>query len=92
MNFIGAGLAIIGAAIGAGYGNGQVIAKTIESMARQPEMSGQLRSTMFIGVALVEAVPILGVVIALLLVFQEDKHEKAETNNCTRFCFFLMKQ
>ncbi len=26
MNFIGAGLAIIGAAIGAGYGNGQVIA------------------------------------------------------------------
>ena len=70
MNFIGAGLAIIGAAIGAGYGNGHVIAKTIESMARQPEMSGQLRSTMFIGVALVEAVPILGVVIALLLVFR----------------------
>ena len=70
MNFIGAGLAIIGAAIGAGYGNGHVITKTIESMARQPEMSGQLRSTMFIGVALVEAVPILGVVIALLLVFQ----------------------
>ena len=69
MNFIGAGLAIIGAAIGAGYGNGQVITKTIESMARQPEMSGQLRSTMFIGVALVEAVPILGVVIALILVF-----------------------
>ncbi|MFD2729513.1 ATP synthase F0 subunit C [Enterococcus camelliae] len=70
MNFIAAGLAIIGAAIGAGYGNGQVISKTIESMARQPEMSGQLRSTMFIGVALVEAVPILGVVIALLLVFR----------------------
>lgn len=70
MNCIGAGLAIIGAAIGAGYGSGQVIAKTIESMARQPEMSGQLRSTMFIGVALVEAVPILGVVIALLLVFR----------------------
>ena len=69
MNFIGAGLAIIGAAIGAGYGNGQVIAKTSESMARQPEMSGQLRSTMFIGVALVEAVPILGVVVALILVF-----------------------
>lgn len=70
MNFIAAGLAIIGAAIGAGYGNGQVISKTIESMARQPEMSGQLRSTMFIGVALIEAVPILGVVIALLLVFR----------------------
>ena len=32
----------MGAAIGAGYGNGQVISKTIESMARQPEMSGQI--------------------------------------------------
>ncbi|EOT44962.1 ATP synthase F0 subunit C [Enterococcus columbae] len=70
MNFIAAGLAIVGAAIGAGLGNGQVISKTIESMARQPEMAGQLRSTMFIGVALIEAVPILGVVIALLLVLQ----------------------
>lgn len=60
MNYIAAAIAIMGAAIGAGYGNGQVISKTIESMARQPEMSGQFRTTMFIGVALVEAVPILG--------------------------------
>ena len=68
MNYIAAAIAIMGAAIGAGYGNGQVISKTIESMARQPEMSGQFRTTMFIGVALVEAVPILGVVIALIVV------------------------
>ena len=67
MNFIAAGLAVIGAALGAGLGNGQVISKTVESMARQPEMAGQLRSTMFIGVALIEAVPILGIVIAFLL-------------------------
>ena len=68
MNFIAAGLAVIGAALGAGLGNGQVISKTVESMARQPEMAGQLRSTMFIGVALIEAVPTLGIVIAFLLV------------------------
>ncbi|XBG72327.1 ATP synthase F0 subunit C [Enterococcus cecorum] len=68
MNFIAAGLAVIGATLGAGLGNGQVISKTVESMARQPEMAGQLRSTMFIGVALIEAVPILGIVIAFLLV------------------------
>ena len=68
MNFIAAGLAVIGAALGAGLGNGQVISKTVESMARQPEMAGQLRSTMFIGVALIEAVPILGIVIAFFLV------------------------
>ncbi|MCF1675063.1 ATP synthase F0 subunit C [Tetragenococcus halophilus] len=68
MAFIGAGLAIIGAAIGAGYGNSKVVAQTLESMARQPEMSGQLRSTMILGVAFIEAVPILGIVIALLMI------------------------
>lgn len=69
MNYIAAAIAIFGASIGAAYGNGKVITKTIESMTRQPEMSGQLRTTMFIGVGLIEAVPILGVVVALILVF-----------------------
>ncbi|MCI1902791.1 F0F1 ATP synthase subunit C [Enterococcus hirae] len=70
MNYIAASIAVFGAAIAAAYGNGHVISKTIESMTRQPEMSGQLRSTMFIGVGLIEAVPILGIVIALLLVLR----------------------
>ncbi|MBO0476313.1 ATP synthase F0 subunit C [Vagococcus sp. DIV0080] len=69
MQYIAAAIAVFGASIGAGFGNGKVIAQTLESMTRQPEMSGQLRATMFIGVALIEAVPILGVVIALILVF-----------------------
>ena len=68
LNFIAAAIAIFGSAIGAAIGNGQVISKTIET--RQPEMSGQLRTTMFIGVALIEAVPILGVVVSLLLLFR----------------------
>lgn len=70
MNYIAAAIAVFGSAIAAGYGNGKVISKTIESMTRQPELSSELKSTMFIGVALVEAVPILGVVIALILVFK----------------------
>lgn len=70
LNFIAAAIAIFGSAIGAAIGNGQVISKTIESMTRQPEMSGQLRTTMFIGVALIEAVPILGVVVYLLILLR----------------------
>lgn len=70
MNYLAAAIAIVGAALAAGLANGKVISKTIESMARQPEMAGQLRSTMFVGCALIEAVPILGIVIAMLLVFQ----------------------
>lgn len=70
MNYIAAAIAVFGSAIAAAYGNGKVISKTIESMTRQPELSSELKSTMFIGVGLIEAVPILGVVVALILVFQ----------------------
>ena len=63
----GAGLAAGFAAIGTGIGNGLVISKTLESMARQPELSCQLRTTMFIGVGLIEAVPIIAVVISFML-------------------------
>ena len=57
------------AALAAGYGNGQDISKTIESMARQPEMSGQLRGTMLLGVGLIEAVPIIAIAISFLILF-----------------------
>ncbi|KRM64752.1 F0F1 ATP synthase subunit C [Ligilactobacillus agilis] len=70
LTLIGAGLAAAGAAIGAGVGNGLVISKMLEGMARQPELSGQLRTNMFIGVGLIEAVPIIAIVISFLLVFQ----------------------
>ena len=67
---LGAGLAAGLAAIGTGVGNGLIISKMLESMARQPELTGQLRTNMFIGVGLVEAVPIMAIVISFLLVFQ----------------------
>ncbi len=70
MNFIAAGLAIVGSALGAAYGNSKVVSTTLESMARQPELSSELRSTMILGMAFIEAVPILGVVVALLLVLK----------------------
>ncbi|HJH33172.1 F0F1 ATP synthase subunit C [Ligilactobacillus aviarius] len=64
---LGAGLAAGLAAIGTGVGNGLIISKMLESMARQPELTGQLRTNMFIGVGLVEAVPIIAIVIAFML-------------------------
>ena len=57
------------AALAASQGNGKVITKTVESMARQPESAGNLRSTMFIGVGLIAAVPILELVVAFLFLF-----------------------
>ena len=59
---IGYGLA----AVGPGIGLGILIGKTIEGMARQPEVSGQLRTTMFIGVAFVEVLALLGLITGFL--------------------------
>ncbi|WP_353990121.1 F0F1 ATP synthase subunit C [Pediococcus argentinicus] len=67
MGAIAAGIAMCGAAIGGGIGDGIVISKMLEGMARQPELSGQLRTNMFIGVGLVEAMPIIAFVVSLLV-------------------------
>lgn len=53
---VGYGLAVIGPGIGLGI----LIGKTQESIARQPELSGPLRINMFIGIALVEALGLIG--------------------------------
>ncbi|WP_019175436.1 ATP synthase F0 subunit C [Brevibacterium ravenspurgense] len=48
-------------AIGPGIGVGILVGKTVEGMARQPEVSGQLRTTMFLGIAFVELLAFLGI-------------------------------
>ena len=45
-----------------GRGIGIVAGKTVEGMARQPEMAGQLRTTMFLGIAFTEALALIGLV------------------------------
>jgi F-type H+-transporting ATPase subunit c len=59
---IGAGLA----AIGAGIGVGLIGSGAIQSMARQPEMMGDIRANMLIMAALVEGVALFAIVLALL--------------------------
>ena len=50
------------ATLGPGIGLGLLIGKTVEGMARQPEAAGQLRLTMFLGVAFVEVLALLGLI------------------------------
>lgn len=69
METLAAAIAIGLAALGAGIGNGLIVSKTVEGMARQPESAGLLRTTMFIGIGMVEAIPIMGVVIAFIALF-----------------------
>ena len=67
LGVIAAAIAIGLSALGAGIGNGLIVSRTIEGVARQPELKGALQTIMFIGVALVEALPIIGVVIAFVV-------------------------
>jgi len=50
-------------------GQGRIVAVAIESMARQPEAAGSIRSTMFIGLAMAETSGIYGLLIAIILLF-----------------------
>ncbi len=62
---IGAGIAVIGA----GIGIGQIGGKAMEAIARQPEVSGDIRSNMIVAAALVEGVAFFAIVICLLILF-----------------------
>ena len=66
---IGAGIAAGLAAVGAGIGNGLVTSKFLEGIARQPEAKGTLLVNMLISVGLIEAVPIIAGVIAIILLY-----------------------
>ncbi|WP_409343726.1 F0F1 ATP synthase subunit C [Paenibacillus sp. MBLB4367] len=70
MELLAAAIAIGLGALGAGIGNGMIVSKTVEGISRQPELRGTLQTTMFIGVGIVEVVPIIGVVLAFLMFFK----------------------
>ena len=58
INSVGYGLA----AIGPGIGIGILVGKALEGIARQPEATGVLRTNMFLGIAFVEALALIGLV------------------------------
>jgi F-type H+-transporting ATPase subunit c len=67
--YIGTGIAAGTAVIGPGVGMGYLIGQTIASIHRQPEAFEQTRTLMFLGIGLVEAFALYGIVFALLIAF-----------------------
>lgn len=61
---IGAGIAVLGA----GIGIGQIGKSAVESIARQPEASGDIRANMILTAAFVEGVALFGVIAGLLAI------------------------
>lgn len=58
----GAGLVILGA----GYGIGSIGSKAVESMARQPEVAGNIQTAMLISAALIEGATFFALIICML--------------------------
>ena len=56
-------------ALGAALGIGVMGSKFLEAAARQPELVPMLQGKMFLLVGLIDAIPIIGVGIALYLIF-----------------------
>ena len=70
----GVGLAVMGAGIGAGLvalgvglGIGRIGGSAVEGIARQPEAANNIRTTMIIAAALIEALGLFAVVVCLLI-------------------------
>lgn len=59
---IGAGLAVIGVAMGIGRIGGSAV----EGMARQPEVAGQIQTAMIIAAALIEGAGFFGLIVCLI--------------------------
>ena len=67
--YIASGLMIGLGAVGAGVGVGVLGGKFLEGAARPPELIPMLRTQLFIVMALVDAVPMIGLGLGLYLMF-----------------------
>ena len=65
---LSAAFAVGVAAVGCGIGQGMASGKAFESIARQPEVSGTIRTLLFIALAFMETLTIYGLLIAFMLV------------------------
>jgi F-type H+-transporting ATPase subunit c len=60
---LGAGLAVLGAALGIG----RLAASAMDGTARQPSATGDIRTTMLIAAALIEGVAFFGEIVCIIL-------------------------
>lgn len=65
---IAAAISIAFSTIGPAMGQGKTAAAAMESIARQPDAAGEIRSSLIISMAMMEALTIYGLLIAFMLI------------------------
>ena len=66
---IGSGIAVGIAAAGGAIGMGLIGGKSTESIARQPEAEGKIRTTMMLGLVFIETAIIYALLVVILIIF-----------------------
>ena len=66
---IAAGIAVGLAAAGGAVGMGLATAKSTESIARQPEAEGKVRTTLMLGLVFIETAIIYALLVVILIIF-----------------------
>lgn len=66
---LGMAIAVGLGVIGPGIGLGLLVGKALEAIGRNPEASGKITSTMFIGIAVTDALAIFALVIGFIIKF-----------------------
>jgi F-type H+-transporting ATPase subunit c len=68
-SIITAGLSMAIGSIGPALGEGRAVANALSSIAQQPDESGTLSRTLFVGLAMIESTAIYVFVVAMILIF-----------------------
>jgi F-type H+-transporting ATPase subunit c len=69
ISIIAAAFAVAVGSLMPAYAEGRAIAAAMDAIARQPEASGQISRTLFVGLAMIETMAIYCLVVALLVLF-----------------------
>jgi F-type H+-transporting ATPase subunit c len=67
LGYLAAGIGAALAVIGGGLGIGRLAAAAMEASGRQPEVAGQVRTSMIIAAALIEGVTFFALAICIIL-------------------------
>ena len=68
MGKVGAAIGAALAAFAAGYGIGKIGSSSMEAIARQPESSGDIRSSMIIVAGMIEGAALFAIIVCLLAI------------------------
>ena len=72
-----AGLTIAIGSLGPALGEGRAVAQALASIAQQPDESGTITRTLFVGLAMIESTAIYCFVVSMILIFANPFWDRA---------------